>query len=317
MAPILLIMSHRSSFNFVSAAPGARAVTRHSPCRQSVRGRETTLPTRLGRCSLLVGGRLRHVRSHQLISKAAAHKDSSDSSSSSSSSPSGENGDDSSSSSPALKLLWYLSESLGNVKAAVLNEQPVVVGDSSSASSSSSTTQSSLTFQEALSMIREDYKQDYFVTGQGSMKAYVDTCRFADDFSSFQGENAVNRFKTNVQNLGSLCDDVSIDWNLYVSDVDVTNETPPKIDADAAPSSIRSTWRFKATLRLPWRPILAAKGGTEHVLSPENNRVCEHIERWDSKPGDVIVNLLRPSNGDETTMNTWEKIMLAIYKAVK
>lgn len=166
-------------------------------------------------------------------------------------------------------------------------------------------------------MIREDYKQDYFVTGQGSMKAYVDTCRFADDFSSFQGENAVNRFKTNVQNLGSLCDEVSIDWNLYVSDVDVTNETPPKIDADAAPSSIRSTWRFKATLRLPWRPILAAKGSTEHVLSPENNRVCEHIERWDSKPGDVIVNLLRPSNGDETTMNTWEKIMLAIYKAVK
>ena len=299
--------------SFVSAAPGALSVPLqrhgHSQCRHL---RTTT--TRLGRSSLLVGGRLRHVRSHQLISKAAAHKDSSDSSSSS---PSGENGDDSSSSSPALKLLWYLSESLGNVKAAVLNEQPVVVGDSSSASSSSSTTQSSLTFHEALSMIREDYKQDYFVTGQGSMKAYVDTCRFADDFSSFQGENAVNRFKTNVQNLGSLCDDVSIDWNLYVSDVDVTNETPPKIDADTAPSSIRSTWRFKATLRLPWRPILAAKGGTEHVLSPENNRVCEHIERWDSKPGDVIVNLLRPSNGDETTMNTWEKIMLAIYKAVK
>lgn len=31
---------------------------------------------------------------------------------------------------------------------------------------------------------------------------------------------------------------------------------------------LRTRWRFSATLDLPWRPILAAAGGTTHVFDP-------------------------------------------------
>ena len=37
---------------------------------------------------------------------------------------------------------------------------------------------------------------------------------------------------------------------------------------DEAEGELRTRWRFNAILQLPWRPRLAAAGGTTHVFSP-------------------------------------------------
>lgn len=37
---------------------------------------------------------------------------------------------------------------------------------------------------------------------------------------------------------------------------------------EEAEAELRTRWRFSAILQLPWRPRLAAAGGTTHVFSP-------------------------------------------------
>jgi hypothetical protein len=58
---------------------------------------------------------------------------------------------------------------------------------------------------------------------------------------------------------------------------------------------LRTRWRFSAVLGLPWRPLLAAAGGTRFVFDPASGRVVQHIESWDVEPGRVVRQLLKPS----------------------
>lgn len=45
------------------------------------------------------------------------------------------------------------------------------------------------------------------------------------------------------------------------------------------PSSLETRWRFSALLDLPWKPRLAAAGGTTHVIDMERGLVVRHEER--------------------------------------
>ena len=50
-----------------------------------------------------------------------------------------------------------------------------------------------------------------------------------------------------------------------------------KIDKENAVVSTK--WRFSCTLDLPWKPNLAASGGTEHFFN-QNGRMIKHVESW-------------------------------------
>lgn len=72
----------------------------------------------------------------------------------------------------------------------------------------------------------------------------------------------------------------------------------PKLDVfefkrDEARRQIITRWRFSCILDLPWKPLLAAAGGTTHEFD-ESLRCCKHIESWDVDPGRVVSQLLRP-----------------------
>ena len=47
---------------------------------------------------------------------------------------------------------------------------------------------------------------------------------------------------------------------------------------------------------LPWKPKLAAAGGTTHVFDKETGKVVKHIERWDIEVDKVLKQLLVPAN---------------------
>ena len=72
---------------------------------------------------------------------------------------------------------------------------------------------------------------------------------------------------------------------------------------EAAPDglSLATSWRFSCILALPWRPRLAASGGTTHVFDPATGLVVRHIERWDVEPARVARQLLRPAAPLPTT----------------
>ena len=128
----------------------------------------------------------------------------------------------------------------------------------------------------AIASIRSDYEKEYFVSGRGAMAAYASDCEFADPFASFRG---VDRFKRNVSNLGGLMRDV----DLRIASFEETAE------------GLQTEWKFSCVLDLPWRPMLAASGGTTHVLN-EQNLVVRHYERWDVEPSKVLRQLLKPAS---------------------
>lgn len=74
------------------------------------------------------------------------------------------------------------------------------------------------------------------------------------------------RFKKNVSNLGGLMKDVRLNI---------------KALEERGDDVVQSEWSFSCVLDLPWKPRLAAAGGTTHVFSLETGRVVKHIERWD------------------------------------
>jgi hypothetical protein len=187
----------------------------------------------------------------------------------------------------ALKATWIGAELLGNVVGAANNK------NSGNGGTSTSGRQEALSREQAIESIRKDYDENYFVSGKGDLSAYDENCRFADPFASFRG---TERFRRNVGNLGGMLQDVQLDISEF-------SETPE--------GNLKTKWRFSAILDLPWKPRLAAAGGTVHVLDPATNLVVEHIESWDVKPGAVVKTLLKPSAKIPTS--NWDVLFNSIH----
>lgn len=182
-----------------------------------------------------------------------------------------------------LKSVWFGAEAFGNLLAAFRG--------ATNAPTNVRTHASRITRSEALEAIRADYDAKYFVSGAGDLSAYSPMCRFADPFAAFK---STDRFKRNVSNLGGMLRDVQLDI----------------IEWEEGENSLSTKWRFAAILDLPWRPRLAAAGGTVHVFDPESGLVVEHIESWDVEPGKVLRSLLKPSSKVPT--NNWEVLLNAL-----
>ncbi|KAK9863070.1 hypothetical protein WJX84_001812 [Apatococcus fuscideae] len=183
-----------------------------------------------------------------------------------------------------LKAIWTAAEKFGDALGR-RKGQPV----SSQPESLPQTRQMSRA--EVIASLREDYNNNYFVSGTGSMEAYEPDCEFADPFASFRG---TQRFKKNVGNLGGLAQNVKCDI----------------LDWRETEDSVATKWRFSAVLDLPWRPLLAAKGGTTHFLSKDTGRVEKHLEMWDTEPQRVLKTLLKPTAKVPT--NQWETFFMAL-----
>ena len=167
----------------------------------------------------------------------------------------------------ALKGVWYGAELLGKLIGGR------AVGETSD---KEETPAEALEWSELIESIKADYDDKYFISGKGSMSGYREDCEFADPFVSFKG---VSRFKQNVSNLGGLMINPKLDVFEFVE--------------DESNREVRTRWRFSCILDLPWKPLLAAAGGTIHVFDG-NLRCSKHIESWDVDPGKVVSQLFRP-----------------------
>ncbi|PSC77022.1 SOUL heme-binding [Micractinium conductrix] len=187
-----------------------------------------------------------------------------------------------------LKAVWVGAEAFGNVVGASKaagqqgQQQRAVAG----------TRPGTLSREEAVAAIRKDYDVNYFISGAGDMSAYAPDCLFADPFAGFNG---VGRFQRNVSNLGGLMQNVNLTITSF----------------DEAEQELRTKWKFSATLDLPWKPVLAAAGGTTHVFDQDTGLVVKHIESWDVEPAKVVRALLKPSAKVPGTF--WEVLMSAVH----
>uniref|UniRef100_A0A0G4FT86 SnoaL-like domain-containing protein n=1 Tax=Chromera velia CCMP2878 TaxID=1169474 RepID=A0A0G4FT86_9ALVE len=184
-----------------------------------------------------------------------------------------------------LKAVWFASEAFGDAvgflkrggSAAEVGGQGAATGQTAKA----------LPFSQAQERLRKDYDRVYFVTGDMDLDLYEADCLFADPFVSFTG---LSRFKKNLDNLGAFMEDVDLKLTDWKTKKEQMEETNAKTKADV----VRTKWRFRCTLGLPWRPTLAARGGTDHYFSPDTGRIVRHVEQWDIDPWDALKQLLRP-----------------------
>eukprot|EP00904_Undaria_pinnatifida_P001460 jgi/Undpi1/11314/HiC_scaffold_30.g13612.m1 len=134
---------------------------------------------------------------------------------------------------------------------------------------------------DAIARLKTDFDRFYFVTGQMDLDLYEEDCTFADPFVAFDGRQ---RFKNNLDNLGSLMQDVNLD----VTSWEETN------------TSLKTKWRFRCVLGLPWKPTLAAAGGTEFFFNEDSGRIERHVESWEIEPIDALKQLIRPGRKKST-----------------
>ncbi|CAM9206082.1 unnamed protein product [Chrysoparadoxa australica] len=167
-----------------------------------------------------------------------------------------------------LKVAWYGSEAFGDLMGALS-------GGKSAEKSQELDRSSKLERGEAIASLRADYEKVYFVTGDMDMNLYEQDCTFADPFVSFDG---LDRFKKNLDNLGSFMEDVDLKVTSWEEKED----------------SLKAKWRFRCTLGLPWKPTLAASGGTEHYFNTESGRIERHVESWDIEPVNALKQLITP-----------------------
>ncbi|CAI5483846.1 unnamed protein product [Closterium sp. Yama58-4] len=174
---------------------------------------------------------------------------------------------------PLVRFAWYASEAFGKAVAAVRGGE----ADGGRGKGATAEGEPAVVDRDAaIKALREDYDKSYFVTGEMTMWLYEPDCEFADPFVSFNGRD---RFKQNVSNLGSFMEEVSLKI----------------LDWQESEGTVTTKWRFSCVLGLPWRPILAASGSTDHFFSESTGKIYKHVERWDISPADGVKQLLKPN----------------------
>jgi len=178
-----------------------------------------------------------------------------------------------------VKAAWYASEAFGDIvslfRGKSAESEPAKIPEGKS---------EKLSWAGTVEKLRADYDRCYFVTGQLDPSLYLEDCEFADPFVSFKG---LQRFKKNLDNLGPFMENV----NLKITDWD-----------DSEPGVVRTKWRFSCVLGLPWRPSLAAAGGTDHFFEEQSGKMIKHVEKWEIEPLDALKQIIRP--GREKKLST-------------
>lgn len=186
---------------------------------------------------------------------------------------------------PVSQILFKATEVFGSI-IKLTDRRSVTLTDSNSVSTSEA--QTPLSLSETAQRIKKEYENLFWVTGNMDMSLWEDNCTFADPFSSFGGDGSLLRFKSNADNLSRLVDSpVSRVTSFEIIEDQILDSTPVDV--------VKVGWSFSSTLKLPWRPILAASGVTSHFISSSTGKIKRYEEAWKSKPLDVVLRLFVPS----------------------
>eukprot|EP00798_Chlamydomonas_sp_ICE-L_P006459 gene6459-3092_t len=108
--------------------------------------------------------------------------------------------------------------------------------------------------------ISKDFKQNkYIITGIISDKIYDPDCLFADPTIAFNG---LNLWKRNLQLLTPFLIDPSTEM-LSIKRLGKLGEDGEEV--------LKSEWRLRTYLNLPWKPLIDILGTTEYTLNDKSN----------------------------------------------
>ncbi|GMI94185.1 hypothetical protein like AT3G04890 [Hibiscus trionum] len=134
---------------------------------------------------------------------------------------------------------------------------------------------------DVLRILKADYENAYFVTGNFTSAIYAEDCIFEDPTIKFRGKELYSR---NLKLLVPFFDSPSI--GLQKIEKGANMET----------NFVLATWRLRTYLKLPWRPLISIDGSTLYELD-EKLKIVRHAESWDVSALEAVGQIFTPSGG--------------------
>jgi hypothetical protein len=142
---------------------------------------------------------------------------------------------------------------------------------------------------EMADLIRKEYENIFFLSGNMNVALYSPNCEFIDPFNSFNG---TDRFKRNADNFAKFVVEPRIVINdvkvILANEDDVARGWNGAVDVDC----VKVEWIFSSKLNLfnVLKPTLAASGYTYHFIDG-NKKIFRYKEVWKTDPLVVIARL--------------------------
>ncbi|CAI9275067.1 unnamed protein product [Lactuca saligna] len=140
---------------------------------------------------------------------------------------------------------------------------------------------SASSLDDIMMILKSDYDNAYFVTGNFTSGIYTDDCIFEDPTIRFRGKELYSR---NLKLLVPFFEHPSI--SLQSINKVINSET----------ESVMASWRLRTYLKLPWRPLILIDGITVYDLD-NRFRIVKHVESWSVSPLEAIGQIFTPSSG--------------------
>ncbi|KAK9076154.1 hypothetical protein SSX86_004487 [Deinandra increscens subsp. villosa] len=134
---------------------------------------------------------------------------------------------------------------------------------------------------DVMIILKSDYDNAYFVTGNFTSGIYAEDCIFEDPTIRFSGTELYSR---NLKLLVPFFDDPSISLQSITKVPNGETE------------SVKASWRLRTYLKLPWRPLISIDGTTVYDLDNQF-RIVKHVESWSVSPFEAIGQIFTPSSG--------------------
>ncbi|KAK7344189.1 hypothetical protein VNO77_13531 [Canavalia gladiata] len=128
---------------------------------------------------------------------------------------------------------------------------------------------------DVLRIIKSDYDNAYFVTGNFTSSIYAENCIFEDPTIKFRGRELYAR---NLKLLVPFFDCASIRLQKIVKDV------------DSDTNFVLASWKLRTNLKLPWRPLISIDGSTFYELN-EDFKIVRHVESWNVSALEAILQI--------------------------
>ncbi|KAL8208274.1 hypothetical protein R6Q57_007686 [Mikania cordata] len=125
---------------------------------------------------------------------------------------------------------------------------------------------------DVIFILKSDYENAYFVTGNFTSGIYAEDCIFEDPTIKFSGRELYSR---NLKLLVPFFDHPSISLQSITKVLNGETE------------SVKASWRLRTYLNLPWRPLISIDGTTVYDLD-NRFRIVKHVESWSVSPLEAI-----------------------------
>ncbi|WCJ41926.1 hypothetical protein M5689_022762 [Euphorbia peplus] len=128
-------------------------------------------------------------------------------------------------------------------------------------------------------ILKADYHNAYFVTGNFTSSIYSQDCLFQDPTISFRGTDLYLR---NLRLLVPFFDSPSIALHNI------------QRGADSETTCVLATWELRTYLKFPWKPLICIDGSTTYEVNDEF-KVVRHVESWNVSALEAIGQIFTPT----------------------